>query len=145
MAISSGKIVANIFDPSRGGIGSKLNIPRSKFNCTILNKISRRIVGTRGPSNLISKAKTTAIRKFIKGPASETRAMSFLPSRRLNGSTGTGLAAPKIIGEPERIRRSGSKMLIQGSMCGRGSRVSLPSSLAVGSPSLSATKPCETS
>jgi len=36
---------------------------------------------------------------LVKGPARETRATSFLPSLRLKGSTGTGLAAPKIIGD----------------------------------------------
>lgn len=90
-------------------------------------------------------AKIAAIKKFVTGPDNETIAMSFLPSLRLNGSTGTGLAAPRTIGEPERIRIKGKSMLIKGSMWGIGLRVILPSNLAVGSPSLSATHPCATS
>jgi len=85
---------------------------------------------------------TTAIKIFVSGPESETRARSFRPSLKLNGSTGTGFAAPKITGDPETIKISGRRMLINGSMCFLGSSVSLPASLAVGSPSLSATNPC---
>ena len=58
-----------------------------------------------GATNLMMNANIAAIRKFVSGPAKDTIAMSFLPSRRLNGSTGTGLAAAKITkgsGEPNR-------------------------------------------
>lgn len=88
---------------------------------------------------------TIAIRIFVNGPARATRARSFLPSRKLNGSTGTGFAAPKTIGEPEKIRSSGRRTLINGSIWLLGLRVSLPESLAVGSPNLSATNPWATS
>ena len=37
------------------------------------------------------------MRKLVSGPARATKAVSFLGSRKLNGSMGTGLAAPKII------------------------------------------------
>lgn len=78
---------------------------------------------------------------LVKGPESATRAMSFLPSFKLNGSIGTGFAAPKITGEPDSIKARGSKMLIKGSMCFFGFKVSRPASLAVGSPKRSATYP----
>lgn len=63
----------------------------------------------------IKLAKTARI-TLVKGPARATKAISFLPSFKLNGSIGTGLAAPKIIGEPERRSKRGSAMLIKGSM-----------------------------
>ena len=63
----------------------------------------------------------------------------------MKGSTGTGFAAPIIIGEPEIRRRRGRAMLIIGSMCFFGFNVSLPASLAVGSPRRSATNPWEIS
>jgi len=87
----------------------------------------------------------TAIKTFVKGPDIATKARSFLPSLRLKGSTGTGFAAPITTGEPPKSRKRGRRMLIKGSMWGMGFRVSLPMSLAVGSPSLSATKPWATS
>lgn len=81
---------------------------------------------------------------LVSGPASETNARSFLPSCKLNGSTGTGFAAP-IIGKCEIASARGSKIVKKGSMCFFGLSVNLPASLAVGSPSLSATNPCATS
>lgn len=99
-----------------------------------------------GASSLIKSAKTHAIKKFIKGPAKETSAISFLPSRRLKGSTGTGLAPPRINVPFEPINKiNGSRMLMYGSICGFGFNVIRPKSLAVGSPSLSATIPWDTS
>lgn len=71
----------------------------------------------------------------MSGPARETRAMSLRPSFRLKGSTGTGLAPPKMTGEPERMSKAGKIILMKGSMCFMGFSVSLPRSLAVGSPS----------
>ena len=78
---------------------------------------------------------------MVIGPASETTAISFLGSLKLNGSTGTGLAPPMITGEPPSISRSGMRRLSTGSMCGFGFSVSLPSSFAVGSPRRPATYP----
>ena len=92
----SGKRSAKIFDPSSGGIGSKLKIARSKFSSTIfIRNISSSDARGR---NRMRKPKKTAIRIFVNGPASDTRARSFLPSFKLKGSIGTGFAAPKIIG-----------------------------------------------
>lgn len=58
------------------------------------------------------KLAATAIRILVRGPARETSAKSFLPSFKLNGSTGTGLAAPNITGEPDNINKSGKSILI---------------------------------
>lgn len=81
----------------------------------------------------------TAIRIFVNGPESATSARSFLPSCKLNGSTGTGLAAPIIIGDPETRRIRGKAMLIIGSICFPGFSVNRPARRAVGSPNRSAT------
>lgn len=137
----SGRIRENTFDPSSGGIGIRLNIPRSKLSLTTINKNQFKIAdifGSKGRkiSNLISKAPIAAIKKFVAGPARDTIAISFLPSLKLNPSTGTGFAAPKITGEPDSIKIKGKAILIIGSIWGLGSRVNLPKSFAVGSPSL---------
>ena len=82
-----------------------------------------------------------AIRTLARGPERETSARSFLPSLKLKGSTGTGLAAPIIIGDPDMRRIRGRAILIIGSICFLGFNVSLPAKRAVGSPRRSATKP----
>lgn len=69
---------------------------------------------------------TIAIMRLEAGPAKEMIALSLLGSRRLNGSNGTGLPQPN----PAKRRSS----VPIGSKCARGLSVSLPISLAVGSP-----------
>ena len=66
--------------------------------------------------SLIRRLAKIAIRTLLSGPDSDTSAKSFLPSLKLKGSTGTGLAAPIIIGEPEIRRRRGRAILIIGSI-----------------------------
>ena len=66
--------------------------------------------------SLIIAAPATARITFVKGPARETIAMSFRPSFKLNGSTGTGFAAPKITGELLMIKSKGKIILIHKSM-----------------------------
>ena len=151
-----GKIRAKTLEPSRGGMGIKLKIARRRLICAIFES-NQNMSGRNDPAPvsisppdekviiLIKKLAIMAIKIFVRGPDKETSAMSFRPSFRLNGSTGTGFAAPKITGEPEIIKRRGRRTLINGSMCFLGFRVSLPASLAVGSPSFSATNPCATS
>lgn len=140
----SGRSKENTLDPSRGGIGNKLKIARSKLICTIkisTGRIRAKNVIENIEISFINRLKIIAIKMFVSGPAMDTMAKSFLPSFRLNGSTGTGFAAPKITGEPDKIKISGNAMLITGSIWFLGFRVSLPKSLAVGSPSRSATYP----
>jgi len=40
-AHSSGRKSAAILDPSRGGIGNKLKIPRSRLSCTTMRSIAK--------------------------------------------------------------------------------------------------------
>ena len=104
VAISSGRIPARTFDPSRGGIGRRLKTARLTFRITALVKIWIKVDSmvsfktTRGERR-IRKAKKTAMRMFVAGPARAVMAVSFLMSRKLKGSMGTGLAPPKRIGE----------------------------------------------
>lgn len=144
LASFSGSKSANILDPSNGGIGKRLKIAKRRFIWTTLSKKEERIDGSKF-NNLYIVAAKTAMITFVMGPASETIATSFLPSFKLKGSIGTGFAAPKITGDPESIRSRGSAILIMGSICFWGFKVRRPKSLAVGSPSLSATYPCATS
>ena len=147
-ACSSGSSRENTFEPSRGGMGIRLKIAKSKLYWTTMYKNQPTNAGDATCVALSNRKRAAAViakSTFVIGPARATRATSFLPSLRLNGSTGTGFAPPKIMGEPERIRARGSKIVINMSMCGRGSSVSLPASRAVGSPKRSATRPCATS
>lgn len=129
-------------DPSRGGIGSKLNIARRRFKVAVTYSSGARAVC---PAIFKSVAAKMARSTFVNGPARATRAISRLPSLKLNGSTGTGLAAPKITGEPESISIRGNNTLITGSIWLTGLRVNLPRIFAVGSPRRYATNPCATS
>ena len=97
-------------------MGKRLKIANKRFIWTILSKREERIDGSKFNNLRITAAKT-AIRTFVRGPARETIATSFLPSFKLKGSIGTGFAAPKITGELERIRRRGRAILIMGSIC----------------------------
>lgn len=76
--------------------------------------------------------KRLAKMRLLVGPARAIKAESRLGWRRLKGSKGTGLPQPK--------RKTRSIKVPTGSRCLRGLREILPSRLAVGSPSLSATK-----
>ena len=139
-AYFSGSKSEKILDPSSGGIGNKLKIARIKFMRTTIKKNSKRgELPTVTRVNLKSNVAIIANKMFVAGPARETSAISFLPSFKLKGSTGTGFAPPKITGDPPKISISGKSIVIKGSIWRLGSRVSLPKSLAVGSPSLSAT------
>lgn len=61
----------------------------------------------------IARLPAIAIIILVKGPAKDTIAKSFLPSLRLNGSTGTGLAPPKITFPPlEKKVMSGNRIVM---------------------------------
>lgn len=123
-------------------MGRRLNIARIRFISTILPRMAIIMLCPNiGNRTWKIMAAMTAIITFVSGPARETRAISLSPSLRLKGSIGTGFAAPKITGEPDKIKISGSKILIIGSIWGFGLSVNLPASLAVGSPNRSATYP----
>lgn len=148
-ASRSGKSMAISFDPSSGGIGRRLNIPKNRLYVTIKFNTYNAILVPNDcgikPIRCIRSAAIMAIITFVNGPTSETRARSFLPSWRLNGSIGTGFAPPKITGDPPTNSNNGIRIVIIGSMCDLGSNVNRPASRGVGSPSLSATKPCASS
>jgi len=92
-------------------MGMRLKIASNKFNWTIIRSIKYEVLSIMFEEFGISfkiKLATIAIATLVSGPAKETKARSFLPSRKLKGSTGTGLAPPIITGEPE-IRRRRAK------------------------------------
>ena len=122
-AVFSGSISAKTFEPSRGGMGIRLNMARRT-----LSLISVPIIKPKKEESIISESgilgkaiqamieARTASRTFVKGPARETSAISFLPSLKLKGSTGTGFAPPKMIGEPEIMSMRGNRTLMNGSI-----------------------------
>jgi hypothetical protein len=93
---------------------------------------------------LINKILKIARSMFVIGPAAAEIAMPLLGSLKFIGLIGTGFAYPKT-GCPKRSNNAGIIIVPSRSICAIGLRVSLPINLAVGSPSLFATKPCETS
>lgn len=103
------------FAPSRGGIGIKLNIPKTRL---IITPISKNVQPTECVGNkpiLKIDAKMIASAKFAAGPA---RAVKNNPCRgflKFRGFIGTGFAHPKITGECVRIRIAGKRTVPNGS------------------------------
>jgi len=79
---------------------------------------------------LRNKERRKERRKLAKGPERAVKARSFLGFKKLKGFIGTGFPQPKPASKIQTVP--------MGSKWERGFRVNLPSSLAVGSPSLKA-------
>ena len=103
------------FEPSSGGIGIRFKKPKARLNLITSKRIAV-ISGDEKRRRCIRSAPIQARARLVRGPASATSAISFLPSRSIRGLTGTGLAAPKIRGEPENISNNGTAILMMGSM-----------------------------
>ena len=71
LSFPGGKIAYNIFDPSSGGIGTRLKTINKILAYTIIYKNS---VKAEIGKNLISMAKAKAKEKLDKGPATATKA-----------------------------------------------------------------------
>ena len=85
-----GKKAKRILEPSKGGMGIRLNTAR-----IILIKIIKAATSGKTPS-LRKMAKIIATIMLDNGPAPATIASENLPGRRLCGLYGTGLAQPMI-------------------------------------------------
>ena len=72
----SGKTEKRIHEPSSGGTGIRLNIPRTKLYKTIIAKADS-MVSDNG-KNLMARPKIMATKKFAAGPARETFASPHL-------------------------------------------------------------------
>ncbi len=140
-----GKISNNICEPSRGGIGNKLNVNKNTFRNTpyqsrllIIEFCSPKIF-----TEIINKTNNTTEKiKFESGPANETTASFFKGSLKFLRSTGTGLAQP-INANPDAKEASGIITLPTISICLKGFNVNLPKFFAVASPHLFAKNACE--
>ena len=86
-----------------------------------------------------------AIIKFETGPAKATIAISCKGLLKFLGSTGTGLAQPKIKPVPVINNKPGTIIVPNKSTCLTGFKVNLPNLDAVLSPYFFATQPCATS
>lgn len=88
-----GNKLKKIFEPSSGGIGTKLKIASERFitviasskNLNLKDKIS-------GGANLRNKPKNKAIIKFASTPAEATAMVPRFFSLKLSGLKGTGFA-----------------------------------------------------
>jgi hypothetical protein len=123
----------NILEPSKGGIGIKLNIAKTRF-MSIANLRNSEIRIEK--FNLKSKLKDIAKIIFAKGPAIPTKTISLLGFLKLKKFIGTGFAQPKITLEPKIAKDKGKIIVPNISMWARGENVRRPDIFAVGSPSL---------
>jgi len=123
-----------MWEPSKGGMGTKLKTPKRKLYMEIKLKNIKN-VSVKG-RNLIKRPKIIPIKKLVAGPAKETFNSPHFWSRKLYGLTGTGLAQPKI-GPLPPVDISMIRGIItepKGSRCFKGFRVKRSEYLAVGSP-----------
>lgn len=88
----SGKTANKIFDPSSGGIGTRLNMARTILAYEIIVRIS---LNPDGPITRAIAPKINAMRRFEIGPAAATNAGPQRKLLRLYGLNGTGFAYAK--------------------------------------------------
>jgi hypothetical protein len=142
-----GKISKSICEPSRGGMGRRLNANKNILKKTPYQKRFT-ITESRLPVMLCEITKPIkniiASIKLDIGPAAETIASSLNAFLKLFGLTGTGFAQP-ISAKPEANDASGIISVPTRSACLNGLSVSLPRLFAVLSPSLLAEKACANS
>lgn len=129
-----GKIEKSIFDPSSGGIGTRLNTAKTRFVIITRTEIYRKLEENTRP-NLIKIPKNKAIKRLEAGPARATNASPHLWFFRLYGLNGTGLAQP-IIKPLDKYVIVGNTTEPKRSKCLKGFKVNLPWYFAVLSPSL---------
>ncbi len=134
-----------IREPSSGGMGTRLNVARTRLVRITISSAKTAGPGSDEANPLITKPATTANIIFDRGPAMATNASPFFPDLRALKFTGTCFAQPRMI-PPGKITQSrGNIMDPNGSMCFIGFRVRRPMILAVWSPWLSAASPWATS
>ena len=94
----AGKIAKRIFEPSKGGMGTRLKIPKIRFIKTISVARSKNGAGKNANDALlrIINPKIIAITKLETGPAAARRAGPHFWFLKLYGLNGTGFAQPKI-------------------------------------------------
>lgn len=92
-----GKIEKRIFDPSSGGIGTRLNVAKTKLMKTIvpMMEIKAESNDVKAPKRK-SSPKKRAMQTLATGPATATMASPQRWLRKLYGLKGTGLAQPMI-------------------------------------------------
>ena len=141
-----GNKLNKIFDPSSGGIGTRLKIASSTFMSTATNKSwTKESERDSTGASLITIDNTRATAIFEAGPAIATSNSPHLLFRRLYGLYGTGFAQPKM-SPPGRIANIRGRITEpKGSKCFSGFSVRRPSYFAVVSPKNKAAYPCETS
>lgn len=111
---SLGKKLAKILLPSSGGMGIRLKVPKTIFNTITWPKIGAEMLLTK--PNLMGITHKAANKKLLNGPANATSAIPSFCGFKLLKSTGTGLAAPKIIGDPIAKSIKGKSIEPKGSM-----------------------------
>ena len=124
-------------EPSKGGIGIKLKIPKTTLIIIPNSKSSCKKVGKESERKAL---KNNARIKLLNGPMRPTHIIPFLGFVKFEGLMGTGFAYPKVKGYPAWVVISKSVMgtiiVPKGSICAKGLNVNLRDILGVGSPNL---------
>ena len=136
-----GRRLKSIFDPSSGGIGTRLKKASARLIMTIeeMNPMSFSS-GTLGMIKRNKSPKKRAINKLASTPAAATATVPHFSFLRFSGLYGTGRAHPKA--KPvEKYRSAGKTTEPNKSKCAIGFKVRRPAMRAVLSPKYSAIKP----
>jgi len=112
-----------------------LNIPQAKLYMEIIPKRRTMLSGRYWFKNLIKIPKNTAMKKLLAGPAKATLKFPHFLSLKLLGFTGTGFVHPNMGPFPPVAinKNKGTNTEPNRSKCGKGFKVNLPESFAVGS------------
>ncbi len=136
------KIAYKTLEPSIGGMGIKLKIPKNMFSITMGTISSASSTWPKDTSVRTLKAANTARIKLVATPPIATANnpnLGFL--LKFAGLYGTGFAHPKIK-PPNKSPIRGKRIDPIGSMCGIGFKVKRPALFAVSSPKNKAATPC---
>ena len=131
-----GKKAKRTFEPSSGGIGTRLKTPRATF-IKITMFMKNKNAGEANPKNakiFKIKLKIIAIEKLLNGPDKPINPLSLLGFFKYKGLNGTGFAQPNKTGLLIKKRVNGKRNEPKKSRCFIGFKVSRPAFLAVGSP-----------
>lgn len=129
-----------IFEPSSGGIGTKLKMPRKRLTMTIVLNIKALAEDSmlNIARNLNASPKIIAKTKFENAPAMATFKTPHFLSDKFSSTYGTGLAQPNTKPALVIIKIKGKKTDPTGSRCFKGFKVKRPIRFAVWSPKYNA-------
>ena len=135
LRLNLGNRLNKIFDPSSGGIGTRLKIARNRLIKIAVIAIFINVFVNPKPTPILMKIDIKiAIKIFESGPAIATNNSPHRWFRKLYGLYGTGFAQPTTKPDPDITKMAGRIIEPNGSKCLIGLIVNRPAYLAVTSP-----------